>query len=237
VSILALTEVTMGYGAGRQRSLALDNVTLAMPQGAFALVTGPSGAGKSTLLKLVLAIERPQSGSIQVAGRDIHRLSRASIPYLRRNVGAVFQDFKLLPEATPIENVCLALHVLGMPSREVKQRAHAVLRRVEIDPATRRPVRCLSGGEQQRVAIARALAGDPEILLADEPTGNLDPRLTREILDLLGEVRRRGATIVIATHDPAVCEHDEVTHWFELDAGRLVATRTRARLEVAGAVA
>jgi cell division transport system ATP-binding protein len=227
---LEFSEVTMSYGSGRNRRVALQEVTFGVPAGAFAVLTGPSGAGKSSLLKLVLAMERPDAGTIRVAERDIHRLRKASIPYLRRNVGAVFQDFKLLAEATPLENVSLALHVLGLPRREVRRLARRALQQVELDPDVRRPARCLSGGEQQRVAIARALANEPAILLADEPTGNLDPRLTRETLDVLAQVCRAGTTVLIATHDPIVVEHAAHTHHLELDDGRLVGHRVRARL-------
>ncbi|MBX7080958.1 MAG: ATP-binding cassette domain-containing protein [Nannocystaceae bacterium] len=213
----------MSYGNRGGRVTALDEVSFAVAEGAFALLTGPSGAGKSTLLKLVLASERPDRGTIRVAGRDIHRLRKSSIPYLRRNVGAVFQDFKLLPDASPRENVALALQVLGIGPAEVEQRARKSLLEVELDPDTRRPARCLSGGEQQRVAIARALAGDPAILLADEPTGNLDPRLSREILELLQRVCARGTTVMIATHDPLVIDHVAASHRLELARGRLVA--------------
>jgi cell division transport system ATP-binding protein len=173
---------------------------------------------------------------------------------VRRNVGAVFQDFKLLQDASPFENVALALQVLGLPAKSIRDRARHALGLVELDPDTRRPARCLSGGEQQRVAIARALAGEPAILLADEPTGNLDGRLTREILDVLSQVRERGTTVVVATHDPLVLEHGCVTQELRLEHGRLVkgaaepkrsevdtsaATENvvRTRPEVAGAVA
>jgi cell division transport system ATP-binding protein len=223
VAILELCGVTMSYGSGRQRRAALRDVSLQIAEGAFALLEGPSGAGKSTLLKLVLAMERPERGTIRVADRDIARLRKSSIPYLRRNVGAVFQDFKLLLDATPRENVALALQVLGLPRAEVDARARKALADVELDPDMRRPARCLSGGEQQRVAIARALAGEPAILLADEPTGNLDPRLSREILDLLQAVCARGTTVMVATHDPLVHEHAAATHILELRDGRLVA--------------
>jgi len=222
MAIIELTDVTMTYGRGRKRRAALDRVSVTVEEGAFAVLMGPSGAGKSTLLKLILAMERPDEGSIHVAGRDIQRLRKASIPYLRRNVGAVFQDFKLLPDASPMENVALALHVLGLPRREVRERAARALARVELEADTHRPVRCLSGGEQQRVAIARAVAGEPAILLADEPTGNLDPRLTREILDLLASVRDRGTTVLLATHDPLVLDHAALTQQIHLDHGRLV---------------
>ena len=221
MAILEFCGVTKVFGHGRERRVALADVAFEVEQGALALLTGPSGAGKSTLLKLVLAIERPDQGTIRVGGRDIDRLRKSSIPYLRRNVGAVFQDFKLLLDASPLENVALALQAVGLPRREVSARARAALANVELDPDLRRPCRCLSGGEQQRVAIARALVGEPAILLADEPTGNLDPRLTTEILDLLQSVRRRGTTIVLATHDPLVGHHLGPSQVLALDDGKL----------------
>lgn len=219
--ILEFSSVTMTYRQGRQKTIALQDISFAIPKGAFALLLGPSGAGKSTLLRLVLAMERPTQGTIRVAQRDIHRLRKASIPYVRRNVGAVFQDFKLLLEATPFENVALALQVLGLPRKEIRDRCRRALKLVELDPNTRRPTRCLSGGEQQRVAIARALAGEPAILLADEPTGNLDPRLSREIIDLLREISSRGTTVVLASHDPLVVEHADASHELHLSEGAL----------------
>ncbi|HWB73787.1 MAG TPA: ATP-binding cassette domain-containing protein [Nannocystaceae bacterium] len=222
MSILEFSGVTMAYAGAGAKTVALSDIGFAVAEGAFVLLSGPSGAGKSTLLKLVLAAERPDKGTIRVAGRDIHRLRRSSIPYLRRNVGAVFQDFKLLPDATPLENVALALQVLGLKPSEVEARARRALRAVELSAELRRPARCLSGGEQQRVAIARALAGEPAILLADEPTGNLDPRLTREILELLQSVCARGTTVMLASHDPRCVEHVVATHMLELEGGRLV---------------
>jgi cell division transport system ATP-binding protein len=222
VPILEFSGVTMTYSGAGAKTTALSDVGFAVAEGAFVLLSGPSGAGKSTLLKLVLAAERPDRGTIRVAGRDIHRLRKSSIPYLRRNVGAVFQDFKLLPDATPLENVALALQVLARKPSEVEGRAKRALRSVELSADLRRPVRCMSGGEQQRVAIARALAGEPAILLADEPTGNLDPRLTCEILELLQSVCTRGTTVVLASHDPQVMQHIVPSHMLELEGGRLV---------------
>ncbi len=220
--IIQLTDVTKTYGRPGVDPAALDGVSLGLEAGEFALLMGPSGAGKSTMLKLILAMIRPDQGKIQVAGRDVERLTRTSIPYLRRNIGAVFQDFRLLPEATPLENVSLSLHVLRLRRREVIARASRALELVKLDPKTRKSVRRMSGGEQQRVALARALAMDPPVLLADEPTGNLDPQLTRDILDHLTEIQRRGTTILLATHDPIVREHVAATRFLHLDDGRLV---------------
>jgi len=226
--ILEFSSVTMTYGRGRAKTVALRDVSFRVPEGAFSVLVGPSGAGKSTLLKLVLAMERPDEGTIRVADRDIHRLRNHSIPYLRRNVGAVFQDFKLLPDATPLENVALALQVLGLPRKEVHRRARRALEQVELDPGTKRSVSRMSGGEQQRVAIARALSGEPAILLADEPTGNLDPRLSHEILDVLARVNERGTTVMLATHDPLVRESGNVNHELALEGGLLVSDSAAA---------
>jgi cell division transport system ATP-binding protein len=219
-AIIELSRVTKTYG--RISRPALSNVTLRIDQGEFVLLMGPSGAGKSSLLKLILAMELPDRGTIRVAGRDVHRLTRGSIPYLRRNLGAVFQDFKLLPEATPLENVRLTLQVLGLRRRQVVTRAREALSRVGIDPDCKTSVRCMSGGEQQRVALARALAGRPPILLADEPTGNLDPALTRDILRQLELIRAAGTTILLATHDPLVYRHAAASRVLHLEQGRLI---------------
>lgn len=231
MAVIEFNEVSKTYGRPGKVPAALTDLSFSVGEGELALVVGPSGAGKSTLLKLVLAMERPDEGVIRVAGRDIQRLRKGSIPYLRRNVGAVFQDFKLLPDATPTENVALALHVLGLSRREVRERAEAALRAVNLDPGQRKPVRQFSGGEQQRVAVARALAGEPAILLSDEPTGNLDPQLTLEILTLFRDIARRGTTVLLATHDPLVMERAEATQTLRLEAGELVnATGDRLRV-------
>lgn len=227
--MIEFLEVQKTYGRPGKVAPALDDVSFRVEEGEFALLMGPSGAGKSTLLKLILAMERPDSGEIHVAGRNVHRLTRGSIPFLRRNLGAVFQDFKLLSEATPAENVALALHVLGMGRTETRARVDLALERVGLDPRTKKSVRQLSGGEQQRVALARALAGEPPVLLADEPTGNLDPDLTREILDRLDQIRAQGTTILLATHDPIVRDHVGATRVLYLEKGKLTRDEARGR--------
>ncbi len=206
MAILEFDGVCKTYGKGATATHAVDDVSFSLREGELALLTGPSGAGKSTILKLILAMERPERGTIRVAGRDVHRLMDGSIPFLRRNLGVVFQDFKLLMEATAQENVAIALQVLGLPFREVSRRAKDALGRVNLGGLAHKQVRLLSGGEQQRVALARALAVEPSLLLADEPTGNLDPDLTREILHELASIRDRGTTILLATHDPLVMD-------------------------------
>ncbi|MBX5482610.1 MAG: cell division ATP-binding protein FtsE [Myxococcaceae bacterium] len=185
---------------------ALSDINLSIDKGEFVFLTGPSGAGKSTLLKLLFLAERPTRGQILIGGRNIARLRDSGIPFLRRNIGVVFQDFKLLPRRTVADNVAFTLDVLGVPRSESRERVMKMLKRVGLEhKADVLPPR-LSGGEQQRVVIARALVNDPAILLADEPTGNLDPALTLEIMDLLCDVNVRGTTVVVATHDQSLLE-------------------------------
>ena len=199
----------------------LHDVNLTIDKGEFVFLTGPSGAGKTTLLKLILCAERATGGQILVGGRNIAKIREAGIPYLRRNIGVVFQDFKLLPHRTVADNVALALDILGVPWRESRERVRRMLKLVGLEhKADSFPLR-LSGGEQQRVVIARALVNSPTILLADEPTGNLDPERTLEIMDLLADVNVRGATVVVATHDISLLEryHKRV---LRLERGRVV---------------
>ena len=185
---------------------ALADVNLNIEKGEFVFLTGPSGAGETTLLKLIFLAERATRGQILVGGRNIARLSASGVPFLRRNIGVVFQDFKLLPRRTVADNVAFTLDVLGVPRAESRDRVMRMLKRVGLEhKADVLPPR-LSGGEQQRVVIARALVNDPAILLADEPTGNLDPALTIEIMDLLCDVNVRGTTVLVATHDHSLIE-------------------------------
>ena len=199
----------------------LDDITLRIDKGEFVWLTGPSGAGKSTLLKLLFCGETPTSGQILIGGRNIGRLSRGGIPYLRRNIGVVFQDFKLLHNRTVLENVGYALEVLGASDAEIKERSLRRLQEVGLGHKAASLPRRLSGGEQQRVAIARALVNEPTILLADEPTGNLDPSLTESTLQLLFDANARGTTVVVATHDRSL-----LTRWHRrtigIEKGKLV---------------
>jgi cell division transport system ATP-binding protein len=182
----------------------LVDVNLNIDKGEFVFLTGPSGAGKTTLLKLIFSAETPTRGQVLVGGRNIARIRESAIPYLRRNIGVVFQDFKLLQRRTVLDNVAFTLDVLGVPRREGRDRVMRMLKLVGLEhKADALPLK-LSGGEQQRVVIARALVNDPTLLLADEPTGNLDPQLTLEIMDLLQEINIRGTTVVVATHDASL---------------------------------
>ncbi len=180
---------------------ALVDVNLSIDKGEFVFLTGPSGAGKTTLLKLIFCAEKATSGQILVTGRNVARIASSQVPFLRRKIGVVFQDFKLLPGRTVRDNVALTLDVLGMSRHDAQRRVEVMLKQVGLSHKMNTYPPKLSGGEQQRVAIARALVNDPAILLADEPTGNLDHKLTIEIMDLLTDFSARGTTVVVATHD------------------------------------
>jgi len=195
--------VSKSYMAGQY---ALQDVSLEVGRGEFVFLTGSSGAGKTTLLELIFAAEQPSEGQILVLGRNVARLGAGAIPALRRRVGVVFQDFKLLDDRTVEENVRLALDVIGTPRREARSRVFAMLKSVGLQHRRFHRPQSLSGGEQQRVALARALVNEPEILLADEPTGNLDPVLTIEIMDLIASAAVRGTTVIVATHDHSLIE-------------------------------
>jgi cell division transport system ATP-binding protein len=184
-----------------RESMALSDVTLSVAKGEFCFLTGPSGAGKTTFLKLVFREELPSQGQILVGGRNVTAIPRGQIPELRRAIGVVFQDFKLLKRKTILENVAFVLRILGVPAREQKRRAFAALKAVGLHHKMHAFPLQLSGGEQQRVAIARALMNEPMLLLADEPTGNLDPEMAQEIMRLFLEVNARGTTVLVATHD------------------------------------
>ena len=180
---------------------ALQDLSLTVEKGEFVFLTGPSGAGKSTLLRLLLVQDRPTDGELFVNGHDLTSLSRGDVQEYRRGIGFIFQDFKLIPTRTVFENVAFVLEVLGVPGGQQRRRAFQVLKWVGLQHRINAYPRDLSGGEQQRIAIARALVNDPAVVLADEPTGNLDPDLSLEIMNLLREVNAGGTTVVVATHD------------------------------------
>ncbi len=180
---------------------ALRHLTLRIDKGEFVFLTGPSGAGKSTLLRMLLRQEIPSEGRLIVGGRDLARLSLRQVQAYRRSIGFVFQDFKLLPNKTVLENVAFVPRVLGMGAQQQQRRTFQVLKWVGLQHRMNAFPLELSGGEQQRIAIARALVNDPVIILADEPTGNLDPDLSLEIMNLFREINARGTTVLVATHD------------------------------------
>jgi cell division transport system ATP-binding protein len=216
--MIELHNVTVQY---QKDSQALSSVTLKIPKGDFVFITGTSGAGKSTLLKLVYAAVQPVSGHVLVDGQNLSRINRRQIPLLRRNVGVVFQDFKLLANRSVFENVAITLEVLGWESKDIGKQVYHILKRLGIENKTDVSPLRLSGGEQQRVALARALVNEPKILLADEPTGNLDEANKNQILAIFREANIRGTTVLIATHDKRVVNqsHNRIIH---LHNGRLL---------------
>lgn len=186
------------------RRPALSNVTLEIEKGEFVLLMGASGAGKSTLLRMLIGAERPDDGQVFVYGKNVAALKQRDIPYLRRKVGTVFQDFRLLPKKTVFDNVALPLLVQGVSAQDIRRKVTEALRAVGVEHKRDQLPVVLSTGEQQRVCIARAIVNGPVVLLADEPTGNLDPGLTAEIIELFKLINARGTTVVVATHDPQV---------------------------------
>jgi cell division transport system ATP-binding protein len=201
--------------------LALADVTIHVKKAEFVFLTGPSGAGKSTLLKLIFCAEPATGGQLLVFGKNVSKIRPSAVPYLRRNIGVVFQDFKLLPDRTVAENVAFPLEVRALPSREVRRKVTHGLRAMGLEHKQHKFPLSLSGGEQQRVAVARALAGDPALLLADEPTGNLDPERTVEVMELLEGANARGTTVVVATHDRSLLGRYK-KRIIALEAGRVV---------------
>lgn len=217
--MIKLLDVSKVYS---RTGTALDRVDLHVPKGEFVFLTGHSGSGKSTTLKLIHMSERPTSGEVRVSGFSSSRTSRREIWKVRRRVGFVFQDFRLLPGRDALENVAFALEVTGTPRREIRPRAQRLLSQVGLSAKGSSQIHELSGGEQQRVAIARALASEPLVLLADEPTGNLDERATRGIMDLFWEINALGMAVVMATHDLELIRTYPRSRVLELDQGKLV---------------
>jgi cell division transport system ATP-binding protein len=199
--VISMVDVGMTYPNGK---VALADVNVTIPAGDFVFLVGPSGAGKSTFIRLLIREQLPTSGRVVVAGRDLSRLRRRDVPKLRRRIGIVFQDFRLLPAKTVFENVAFALEVTGASGAEIRRRVPQLLSLVGLqDHADHLPTQ-LSGGEQQRVAIARALVHDPAMLIADEPTGNLDPVTSWEIIQLLIQINGLGTTVLMATHNQEI---------------------------------
>ena len=195
--MIRLFHVYKSFGS---KNPALIDISLTVPKGEFVFVTGPSGAGKTTLLKIIFCAEKPTSGHALVDGRNLTRIKDGELSSLRRRIGVVFQDFKLLPRRTVFENVALSLEVMGVPTSMIRKKYHQTRRYLGLADKEGYYPPQLSGGEQQRIAIARAIVNNPLILLADEPTGNLDYDLTMEIMALLKEIHTRGTTVIVATH-------------------------------------
>jgi cell division transport system ATP-binding protein len=214
--------VTKKYSQG---AMALTDVSVHIEKGEFVFLTGASGAGKTTFLKMIFRDETPTSGQVVVNAQDVATMPSRRIPYLRRQIGVVFQDFKLLPRKTVFENVAFATQVVGLPRREQRGRTYQVLEMLGLNHRLHNYPEQVSGGEQQRMAIARALVNRPLILLADEPTGNLDPELSQEIMGLFRDINSHGTTIIIATHDRDMIRR----------MGRRVIALDHGRLAAAGA--
>jgi cell division transport system ATP-binding protein len=204
---------------------ALRDVSFSVEKGEMAFITGPSGSGKTTILKLIYAAERPDQGTVSVAGFDTDQLKESSIPLLRRNIGIVFQDFRLLPNRTVFENVALALRIRSVSEREIKVRVSEALKGVNLRHKSDAYPLKLSGGEQQRVVIARATVADPTVILADEPTGNLDPDTAEGVIRAFRQINSRGTTILIATHNRELYRNTG-RKVLKLDTGNLVGEET-----------
>jgi cell division transport system ATP-binding protein len=223
-AIVDLRSVTKRYS---KVDIGVEDVTFAVQPGEFVFVVGASGSGKSTLMRLLIKESEPTFGSITVAGHDLGSIPRSKIPYYRRNVGVIFQDFKLLPSRTVHDNVAYALQVTGSKRREIRERVPDILRLTGLSTKLHNFPDQLSGGEQQRVSVARAFVNHPPLLLADEPTGNLDPETSIGIMQLLYRINRTGTTVVVATHDSALVDRMR-RRVIELEGGRII------RDEIAG---
>jgi cell division transport system ATP-binding protein len=221
--MIRFDNVTKTYKLG---TVALRELSLEIEKGEFVFLVGPSGSGKTTCIRLLLREEQPNGGRIWVAGREIAHLNHWRVPYLRRNIGCVFQDYRLLPNKSVFENVAFALEVIGRPRHVIAAQVPQVLDLVGLSKKRENLPGELSGGEQQRVAIARAFVNRPLILLADEPTGNLDPATTQGIMRLLERINKTGTTVVVATHDAGVVDQMR-RRVIELDRGMLVRDQAR----------
>jgi cell division transport system ATP-binding protein len=216
--IVSVDDATVVYPGGH---VAIDRLSLDVDRGEFAFITGPTGCGKSTLIKTLIREVEPVEGSVRIAGKDINAMPNDRTPYLRRRIGTVFQDFKLLPNRTVYDNVAYALQVIGEPRSQIRRKTPEILRLVGLQSKIRSFPDELSGGEQQRVAIARAFVNHPPLLLADEPTGNLDPETSIGIMQLLYRINRTGTTVLVVTHDREMVDKMR-RRVIALEEGRLV---------------
>jgi cell division transport system ATP-binding protein len=225
--MIRLDNVTKVYGAD---TVAVRDVSFDIAKGDFVFLVGPSGSGKSTLLRLMSRQERPERGDVWIAGKNVNEMPDSRVPYLRRSMGNVFQDYKLLPNKTVFENIAFALEVIGRPKHVIRQQVPAVLDLVGLNGKQERFPHQLSGGEQQRVSIARAFVNRPLILLADEPTGNLDPATGEGIMRLLDRINKTGTTVVMATHDQRIVNMMR-KRVVQLDRGIIVRDQARGVYE------
>lgn len=216
--MLEMIDVSKIYPGG---SVALQDINVRIEQGEFVFIVGPSGAGKSTFFKMLFREVLPSSGKVIVNGHDLVKMTDKEIPYFRRQLGIVFQDYRLLPDRTVYDNVAFAMQVIETPYRKIKRRVNDVLDLVGLRKRAHAYPTELSGGEQQRIAIARAIVNDPILLIADEPTGNLDPETSWEIMDIFREVNKSGTTIVMATHDREIVDQME-KRVIAIEHGRIV---------------
>lgn len=217
--MIEFRQVTKRYDSDHT---ALRQVNFSLARGELAFLTGHSGAGKSTLLKLIMVMERPSAGEVIVGGQMLNKLPKRQIPYIRRHIGVVFQNHQLLFDRTVFDNVAMPLEVMGVPARDIGRRVRAALDKVGLLTKEKMSPLQLSGGEQQRVGIARAVVNKPPVLLADEPTGNLDPELSADIMHLFGQFSQVGVTVLIASHDIALI-NDMQRRTLTLDHGQLIA--------------
>ena len=219
--MIRLHHVGKVFGAGPARRVALSDVSFSVARGDFTVLSGPSGAGKTTLLRLIYREELPTEGEIEIAGIDVPGLRRRQVPRLRRSIGIVFQDAKLLAGRTVFENIAFVLRVIGTPRRDITPRAFAALKAVGLSSRAQAYPKQLSQGEAQRASLARAIAKSPGLLLADEPTGNLDDDMAEEILEVIRDIWQRGTTVFLATHQAGLAAHLK-RRTLTLDGGRLV---------------
>ncbi len=221
--MIKMIDVTKRY---QHDVVALQQINIEINKGEFVFLVGQSGAGKSTFMKMLLKEEEPSEGQLFVDGQDVTRLHHRRIPKLRRKMGVVFQDFRLLPNKTVYENIAYAMEILGARTKDIRRQVSSILSLVALSQKAKHYPHQLSGGEQQRVSIARAMINNPPLLIADEPTGNLDPETSREIMKLLSQINRRGTTILMATHDREIVNQMQ-RRVVTLDKGLVISDRSR----------